>query len=90
MVLSWTAPADDYDVLVTRYVVTAYGGAGWSATMTVSDDPLSTTATFTGLTNGSPYTFTVIAHNAAGAATESAASNPVTPVGMCVWVLWGC
>ena len=35
----------------------------------------------TGLTNGTPYTFTVHARNGAGNSLESTASNQVTPTG---------
>jgi hypothetical protein len=38
--------------------------------------------TITGLTDGTPYTFTVTATNAAGTGPSSAASNQVTPVVM--------
>ena len=34
-----------------------------------------------GLANGTPYTFTVVAHNSVGNGPASSASNPVTPVG---------
>lgn len=59
---------------VTGYVITlSPGGASQNVT-----EPK---ATFTGLTNGTPYTATVRAVNAQGASQESAASQPVTPYG---------
>ena len=41
----------------------------------------ATTATFAGLANGTPYTFTVVATNEEGNSPASAPSNPVTPAG---------
>jgi hypothetical protein len=43
-------------------------------------DATSTSCVFTGLANGTSYTFTVIAHNAAGVSLASAPSTPVTPL----------
>jgi outer membrane protein OmpA-like peptidoglycan-associated protein len=65
--VSWTASED-----ATSYVVTSNPG---SFTCTTS----STTCAVTGLTNGTPYTFTVIARNATGNSSASSASTAVTP-----------
>jgi hypothetical protein len=43
-------------------------------------DATTTSCVFTGLANGTSYTFTVIAHNAAGVSPASAPSTAVTPV----------
>ena len=73
--VSWTAPADNGSA-VTSYTVTASPGG---AATTVSGAPPATTATVTGLTNGTSYTFTVAATNSVGTGSASAPSNAVTP-----------
>jgi streptogramin lyase len=71
--LTWT-PASDSGPPITGYTVTASPGG---ATTTVS--PLVPAATLTGLTNGTPYTFTVAATNSIGTGPASAAPATVTP-----------
>jgi hypothetical protein len=72
--LAWSA-ADGNGRPVTQYTITASPGG---ATMTSA----TTTATFLGLTNGTPYTFTVKATNAVGDGSPSAASDAVAPAGL--------
>ena len=86
--LSWTAPAANGGSTITDYVIeySANGGTSWStfndATSTV------TSATVTGLTNGTPYTFRVSAVNAAGTGAASATTSatprtvPGAPTGL--------
>ncbi|MGI9187198.1 MAG: fibronectin type III domain-containing protein [Gaiellales bacterium] len=71
--LSWTAPADTGGARISRYTATASPGG---ATCTTTG---ATTCLFTGLRNGTAYTFTVTATNVAGTSGTSAASTRVTP-----------
>lgn len=70
--VSFTAPASNGGSTITQYTVTANPGG---ITATGSSAPI----TVTGLTNGTAYTFTVTATNAAGTGAASAVSNSVTP-----------
>jgi hypothetical protein len=71
--VSWLAPADIGSSPITGYTVTE---AVTGKTVTTAG---ATSAVFTGLTNGTPYSFYVVATNAVGNSPPSAASNPVTP-----------
>ena len=70
--VTFTAPASNGGSAITGYIVTSNPG---SFTATGPASPI----TVTGLTNGTAYTFTVIAVNASGNSLPSAASNSVTP-----------
>lgn len=70
--VSFSAPASEGGSPITSYTVTSTPG---NLTATGASSPI----TVTGLTNGTPYTFTVHATNAAGPGPESSASNSVTP-----------
>jgi Domain of unknown function (DUF4082)/Fibronectin type III domain len=75
--VTWTASANDGDSPITGQTVTPY--VGGTAQTPVQVGPSATSATVTGLTNGTGYTFKVTATNAVGTSPASAASNAVTP-----------
>jgi hypothetical protein len=70
--VSWLAPASNGGAPITEYTVTATPGGATCATAGLS-------CTVTGLTNGTSYTFKVVATNAVGDSLPSAASPAVTP-----------
>jgi hypothetical protein len=73
--VTWTAPASQGSSAITGYVVTSSPGG-----LTVTAGADATGTVVTGLTNGTTFTFTVHATNAAGSGPESSASNAVTPL----------
>src|ERR1035437_8543587 len=70
--VTFTAPASNGGSAITGYTVTSNPG---SITKTGTTSPI----VVTGLTNGTAYTFTVVATNANGNGLASSASNSVTP-----------
>ncbi len=72
--VSWTAPSGN-GAAITGYTVTASPGG---ETCLWTSGPAH--CTVTGLTNGTPYTFTVTATNANATGAPSAASSAVTPL----------
>jgi hypothetical protein len=71
--VSWTAPASPGSSPIGGYAVTS-SPDGRTCTTTVA-----LFCTVSGLTNGTPYTFTVTATNGVGPGPASVASSPVTP-----------
>jgi len=77
--VTWTAPATN-GAPITGYVVTAYAG-GISTGRTCSPSPATgLTCDVTGLTNGTAYTFKLVASNLNGPGATSDASGSVTPM----------
>ena len=74
--VKWKAPASTGGSAITGYVVTAYVGSTAKKAVTVGN---VSTATVTGLTNGTSYVFRVHAVNSMGAGPNSAASAAAVP-----------
>jgi uncharacterized repeat protein (TIGR01451 family) len=75
--VAWTTPVSNGGSPITSYTVTAFASGVASASALVLAPATSTVVS--GLTNGTTYTFTVHATNAAGNSPESLPSNAVTP-----------
>ncbi len=71
-IISFSAPASNGGAAITGYTVTSSPG---NLTSTGLQSPI----TITGLSNGTAYSFTVIATNSAGIGAASALSNAITP-----------
>jgi hypothetical protein len=72
--VSWTAPASDGGSAITGYTIIPDDGSPLAGVAAASSPH-----TVTGLTDGTAYTFTVIATNAVGDSVPSGASAPATP-----------
>ncbi len=75
--VSWSAPGTDGGLPINSYQVTSAPG---SSTCVWVSGPL--TCTVSGLSNGTSYTFTVVAFNTVGAGAPSALSASVVPSGL--------
>ncbi len=80
--VTWAAPASNGGSAIVGYTVTPYIGTAAQAPTSVGPSTVSTT--ITGLTNGTKYTFKVLATNGVGAGpvATSAAVTPATVPGV--------
>jgi hypothetical protein len=76
---SWTAPTVLTQTPLQDYVVQYSSNSGSSWTTFSDGTSTATSATVTGLTNGTAYTFRVAGVNAVGTGSYSTASSAVTP-----------
>jgi hypothetical protein len=74
--VSWTTPGNGGSP-ISSYTITPFIGTAAQSPTTVAGSAVS--ATVTGLSNDTTYTFRVAATNAAGPGPTSGPSNPVTP-----------
>jgi hypothetical protein len=75
----WTPPASSGTSAITGYTVTASPGGKTITSDQCAGTPAQCTATMTGLTASTAYTFTVTAASAAGASPPGTATAAVTP-----------
>ena len=83
--VTFTAPTDNGGGSIASYEVTVWSGSTKIKTTAGTTSPI----TIEGLTNGTTYTFTVKALNAAGGSSSSALSNAVIPNSPVVVVVGG-
>lgn len=77
--ISWTPPANNGSP-ITKYTVTGVpGGSCTTEIVALATEP-ATSCTITGLTNGTPYKFTVVATNAIGDSAPSPESAEAIPL----------
>ena len=79
--VGWTAPATSPGFPIVGYQVTSNPDGRTCTTSAVPPATPASTCVVSGLRNGQPYTFTVVAISNAGVGTPSAPSAAVTPVG---------
>ncbi|MEI8051122.1 MAG: fibronectin type III domain-containing protein [Actinomycetes bacterium] len=83
VVVTWSAPSAN-GAVITGYTVVATDSSDATSSTdgSICRSSAATTCTFTGLTNGDAYTFTVSATNSVGTGAVSTSSLPVIPGGL--------
>ena len=79
--LVWSAPTSSGNSSISDYVIQFSSNSGSTWSSFADGASTSTTATVTGLTNGSSYVFKVAAVNGAGTGSYSSASSSVQLIG---------
>jgi Fibronectin type III domain len=79
--VTWSPPCGTGGSPISSFVVTAHDGCTIQGSVSVPGPTPPTTVNYTGLPNGSPMSFTVVAVNALGNSPASAPSAVVTPTG---------
>ena len=81
--LTWTAPSDNGGASITDYSIQYSSDSGTTWTSFSRTASTTASATITGLTNGTPYSFRVAAINSEGASsyTPNATATPMTTPG---------
>lgn len=69
--LRWTAPAASGGAAITSYTVQQFTSADWNTVATSTD----TSTTITGLSNGTAYSYRILAENAVGVSPASATTT---------------
>jgi len=83
--ISWTAPANNGSP-ITKYTVTGVPSGSCTTEIVAPATEPATSCTITGLTNGTPYKFTVVATNAIGDSAPSPESAEAIPLADLIFV----
>ncbi|PWB18782.1 MULTISPECIES: fibronectin type III domain-containing protein [Comamonas] len=79
LTVTWTAASDNGSP-ITKYTVTGVPGGSCTTEIVAPATEPATSCTITGLTNGTPYKFTVVATNAIGDSAPSPESAEAIPL----------